>query len=200
MSLVNYGAMATAIAAQEPTPSASVARNWGAYNAATRHEHEMVAVMLCELLSSLPEEVQQRGRPRARLADLLFCNLMRVYGTKSLRRSARDLDEYARNGFLESIPSNSSIWTALSRPNVTPILREFTVRVAKCLTGIESDFAVDSTGFQVAGGKRWGIKKHGRASRRVWLKAHAMVGVRTNVVTAIEVAEGDSSDYKNFFT
>jgi hypothetical protein len=66
------------------------------------------------------------------------------------------------------------------------------------LTAVETDFAVDSTGFStcrfVRCSKKWGRE----TDNREWVKLHAMTGVRTNIVTAAEGTGWTAAD-TNFF-
>jgi hypothetical protein len=53
---------------------------------------------------------------------------------------------------------------------------------------VETDFAVDSTGFSTRSYVRWFDTKYGKMrSESGWIKAHIMVGVETKIVTSIEV-------------
>jgi Transposase DDE domain len=46
---------------------------------------------------------------------------------------------------------------------------------------------------------RWLDVKYGtKEDRRQWLKLHLMVGVKTNIVTSVEVSDGYSHDYLHF--
>lgn len=63
------------------------------------------------------------------------------------------------------------------------------------LREVESDFAVDSSGFSTYTYARWFNHKYGR--ERVlgdWVKAHIMVGTTTNVVTSVEVTGARAND------
>jgi hypothetical protein len=63
------------------------------------------------------------------------------------------------------------------------------------LATVETDFAVDSSGFATCRFERWFEHKYGReASTRKWLKAHIMVGTRSNIVTGVEVTPGTAAD------
>jgi transposase len=63
------------------------------------------------------------------------------------------------------------------------------------LKALETDFAVDSTGFGTQNFYRHFSAKYGRDQvRREFIQLHAMIGVRTNVVTAAEAMPGPSSD------
>jgi transposase len=76
------------------------------------------------------------------------------------------------------------------------------VRAALPLRTVETDFAIDSTGFtstQLVG--LWQQEKYGAKRARTehdWVKVHAVWGVKTNVVTAIEVTERNTQDAPYF--
>ena len=63
------------------------------------------------------------------------------------------------------------------------------------LAEVESQFAIDSTGFSTCRFDRWFDHKWGKEkSKRHWLKAHAVVGTKTNIVTAIKVTASNVHD------
>src|SRR5207253_2461868 len=63
------------------------------------------------------------------------------------------------------------------------------------LKAVEHDFAADSSGFSTSRYERWFDHKYGRESfKRAWVKVHIMCGVKTNVVTAVEIHGQDASD------
>lgn len=70
------------------------------------------------------------------------------------------------------------------------------------LTAIESDFAVDSSGFSTSRFFQWTDAKYTNPTlmnKREWVKVHLMCGVKTNIVTAVEISDrfgGDSPFFK----
>lgn len=163
-------------------------QNWSAYNAAQTHEKEAVADLLHSMCEAIPSPEQRRGRPRIPFGDQLFAATMKVYGTASGRRTATDLREYEAKGYLDRAPHYNSIFEALENPALTPILKRMIEESAAPLREVETDFAVDSSGFSTSTYQRWFSHKYGReVLKSFWLKAHVMVGVQTNVVTSIEV-------------
>src|SRR5712692_4332133 len=61
-----------------------------------------------------------------------------------------------------------------------PVLDGLITLSAQPLRAVESDFAVDATGFSTSRFERWFDQEYGREpSRRMVLKAHAMTGTRT---------------------
>lgn len=66
---------------------------------------------------------------------------------------------------------------------------------AKPLAAIESDFAINSTGFATNTYSRWFDHKWGKErSEQRWIKCHLVTGVKTNVVTAVEATANESAD------
>jgi transposase len=170
-------------------------QQWAAYNAAQTREKACVADLLHSMCDSIPSPVQQRGRPRIPLGEALFAAVMKVYGGASGRRTATDLREYEAKGYLSRAPHYNSIFKALENAALTPILIHMIEEAALPLRDLESDFAVDSSGFSSATYKRWFDHKYGReTSRSHWIKAHIMVGTRTNVVTSIEISGPRAND------
>lgn len=189
----------------EDTPNGTVTARptypqaWSAYNSAQVWEKQNVAQMLSELCESIHAPAQQRGRPRIPLRDAIFCAVMKVYGGSSGRRAMTDMREYAERQLIDRAPHYNSILAVLEDPTVTPILKALIETSARALRDIENDFAVDSTGFSTRNYVRWFDKKFGKMrSESGWIKAHIIVGVRTKIVTSIEVTESCGSDFKQY--
>ncbi len=171
-------------------------QNWPAYNAAQTQEKSKLQALLYELCRNLPEPVQHRGRPRLSLADIIFASTFKIYSTVSGRRFQSDLQEAKRRGFLSKMPSYNSVFRYLEAEALTPYLYELIKLSAAPLKSIESDFAVDSSGFSTGQFMRWFDVKYGKEEdRRMWLKLHLMTGVKTNIVTSVEVSDGYAHDY-----
>lgn len=66
------------------------------------------------------------------------------------------------------------------------------------VAGVETDFAVDSTGFRTTTFSAYEGDKYGRSKEHRWLKAHMCVGAKTNIVTAVIVTDGSSNDSPQF--
>jgi hypothetical protein len=67
------------------------------------------------------------------------------------------------------------------------------------LKTVEMVFAPDSTGFRCSRFVRWYDEKYGvERSGHDWVKAHATCGVKTNIVTAVEIAGRDAGDSPMF--
>lgn len=67
------------------------------------------------------------------------------------------------------------------------------------LRGVETVFAPDSTGFSTSRFVRWYDEKYGvERSGRAWVKAHAMVGTKTNIITAVVIDGPNTADCPQF--
>lgn len=67
------------------------------------------------------------------------------------------------------------------------------------LRAVETTFAPDSSGFSTSRFVRWYDEKYGvERSGKEWVKAHIMTGVKTNVVTAVEIHDKNAGDCPQF--
>jgi transposase len=108
-----------------------------------------------------------------------------------------DLRDATAKGYLSRLPHFNSIFNYLENPDLTPILRAMITETSLPLTAVEQDFAVDSSGFTTSRFIRWYDHKYGAVRQQhEWVKVHLMCGVRTNVVTAVEIKDKDTSDTK----
>lgn len=171
------------------------AQNWPAYNRAQTSEKQTFCSLLRDLVNDVPSPEQKRGRPSLPLSDMLFAAGYKVYSTVSGRRFMTDLREATAKGLIDRTPHYNSIFNVLDKPELTPILKSLITKSAMPLKALETNFAVDSTGFGTQNFYRHFSAKYGRdRERRAFVNLHAMVGCRTNVVTAAEATIGQSSD------
>lgn len=174
-------------------------QNWPAYNRAQVTEKSELQGLLYELCRNLPEPEQGRGRPRLSLADMIFSSAFKIYSTVSGRRFATDLREAKAKGYLSRLPSYQSVFRYLESEELTPYLYQLISASSMPLKSVETDFAVDSSGFSTGQFMRWFDVKYGKKEdRRMWLKVHLMCGVKTNIVTSVEISEPYANDYNYF--
>ena len=170
-------------------------QNWKAYDAAQEHEQEHVEVLLRDLCDLLYQPEYDRGRPRLPVSDMAYCIGLKVYQGMSRRRTMTAVRRARERGFLDCVPSSSTITRYMDDPALTPVLKYLVEESARPLEAVETQFAVDSTGFATNSYVRWYDHKWGKERKEVqWVKCHLMCGVKTNVVTAVEVSEGDAND------
>jgi transposase len=172
---------------------------WPAYNAAQTHEKATFRVLLRDLCRDIKEPIRSRnGRPRLPIEDAIFAACFKVYSTVSTRRFMTDLREAHAKGFITRTPHFNTIFNYLEDKHLTPVLRELITRSSLPLKAIETDFAVDSSGFSTSRFVRWFDQKYGTLRQEHdWVKVHLMSGVRTNVVTAVEIRDRHAADTKS---
>ena len=138
-------------------------QNWPAYNAAQTHEKERVAELLRGLCDGVSQPQQGRGRPRLPLSDVVFSAVMKVFTTVSGKSVLPAICVNAkRRGMSSHAPHYNSIFNYLENPALTPILKALVEESASPLKAIESDFAVDSSGFATRTYERWFDAKYGK--------------------------------------
>ena len=174
-------------------------QNWPAYNAAQTSEKESFCQLLRDLCNAVPDEPQGRGRPRLPIGDALFSAAFKVYSTVSARRFMTDLREAESKGLVSRAPCYNSIFNVIESETVTPIIQNLITMSALPLRAVESDFAIDSTGFGLQRFYRHFTAKYGHEQYvRDYIKVHAMIGVKTHVVTAVSVTDRDRHDITQF--
>lgn len=102
---------------------------------------------------------------------------------------------------MSKLPSYQSIFDYLNMKMVTAYLRQLIEESSKPLSGIETDFAVDSSGLSINRYARWVETKYGKVQvvgEREWIKVHIMCGVKTNIVTAVELSGPSAGDSPRF--
>jgi transposase len=171
-------------------------QQWPAYNAAQTTEKAKFLQLLAALCQGVTEAPQAgRGQRRIPLCDAVFACCFKTYSTLSGRRFISDLNDAHEKGFIGCVPHFNSLFKRLDDEKMTAVLRDLIARSSEPLSVIEHNFACDSTGFMVSRFDRWFDEKYGTAKvRRQWVKAHIAVGVRTHVVTAVEIHEQYAND------
>ena len=168
---------------------------WSAYNEAQTNEQDKFQSLLHDLCSGLVSAPSKSGRPRLPLSDAVFNVTFKVYSTVSQRRFMSDLREAHRRGYISKLPHFNSISNYLENPELTSILQNFITQSSLPLKSVESDFAVDSSGFTTCRFTRWYDHKYGQVRQQHdWVKCHLMCGVKTNIVTAVEIEGRHTND------
>src|SRR5439155_6281459 len=120
---------------------------------------------------------------------------LKVFTGFSSRRFACDLRDAHAHGHLTHLMNSMSVCAYLESDLMTPYLVQLVERAARPLVGVEVDFIPDSTGFSTSRFVKWYDEKYGRErSGREWCKGHAMVGAKTNVITACVIDGPNAGD------
>lgn len=175
-------------------------QNWPAYNAAQTEEKTRFGILLADLCKGIQQPIHEgRGRPALPLADMLFASAYKVYTGFSSRRFTSDLGDAKTEGLIASTPHFNSVTNYLADASMTPILKHLVMVSSLPLKAVETQFAVDSSGFTTSRFIRWYNKKYGREiDNREWVKVHLMCGVNTHVVTSVDVSGWEANDTTYF--
>lgn len=170
---------------------------WASYNAAQVNEGRLFQILLADLCKALPAPEPKPGRPKTKPADSAFAAILKVFSTLSTRRFMADLKAAKEDGYVSKAPAFNTILDWFDTDEATAILEDFVTKSAAPLAGVEEFFAIDSTGFSGARYLQWIDEKYGTPKRAVsWVKLHAVIGTKTNVVAACKVMDAGSADSK----
>jgi transposase len=177
------------------------AQVWPAYNYAQATEKRRVRVLLRDLCRNLPE--RERGNPRGQkphlTRDAVFTMAYKVYCGLSSRRFSTDLLEAYERGFLSRAVPGTKATAFFEDAYFTPILKNLIGVSAAPLRVVETDFAIDSSGFGSSRYEKWYDQKYGVTKNKcIWVKTHIACGVKTNVVTAVRILDKDAGDSPQF--
>jgi len=108
-----------------------------------------------------------------------------------------DLREAKGKGFISKTPHYNSIFNYLENPELTPLLKTLITESSLPLKSVGTNFAADSSGFMTSRYSRWFDHKYGvEKTKADWVKCHIMCGVKTNIVTAVEIHDQNANDCK----
>jgi transposase len=154
---------------------------------------------LCRGVQDPPRPPGKSGPKPTPMRDMVFTSALKVYTTFSSRRFACDLQDAYETGYLSKPLHSVTVCAFLEDAALTPVLEALIVRSSLPLKSVETTFAPDSTGFSTSRFVRWFDEKYGtERSGKDWVKCHAMVGTRTNVITAVEVGGRYDNDSPMF--
>lgn len=174
-------------------------QEWSAYTKAQVNEKAHFLALLFELCSNVDEPIQTFGRPRLPLSDVIFSACYKTFSTMSGRRFMSDLRDAKEKGYLSKMPSYNAIFDYLKMESLTPILKQLIADSSQPLKSIETNFAVDSSGFSTTSFVRWFDVKYGKDEDwHDWIKMHLMCGTSTHIVTSVELSRARHHDSPYF--
>jgi len=156
-----------------------------------------------ELLKDLCEEIAEpnqntNGRPKTSYKDLVFASALKVYTQCGLRRFGSDLEIAKEKGYITHRACYASVGHFIQKEELTPILSRLITLSSLPLRGVESQFAVDSSGFRTTHFNDYCREKHKTKKEHIWVKAHIITGVKTNIITGVEAEIGHGADSPKF--
>ncbi len=175
-------------------------QNWPRYNAAQVAEKELFLHLLRDLCSALPQPDRGMGRPSIPVADAIFAATFKVYSSVSCRRFMTDLREASAQGHISRAWHYNTVLEVIEDEAITPMLHGLIAASSAPLASVESAFAVDSSGFGTQSFYRHFTAKYGvgEQTSRNYIKLHANVGTKTNVIASAVVTDRDRHDYNEF--
>jgi transposase len=176
-------------------------QDWRAYTLAQTTEKKRFQVLLAELCRGVKETYLPGGRGRAPHSnkDSIFAMCLKVYTTLSCRRGQCDMVDACESGYMSKPISGQKLCEIMDREHFTPILKELIGYSARPLRGVDTSFAIDSSGFSANKFERYYDHKHGVTRfKHAWVKVHLACGTKTNVVTAVRILDKDAADCPQF--
>ena len=175
-------------------------QDWRAYNLAQSTEKHRFHQLLFDLTRGVPElPTGKRGRKPHTTKDSLFTMAMKVYGMFSSRRSSCDFKDAHEDGYTANAVPGMKVNKFFENPTFTPILKSLIAQSARPLRSVETNFAIDSSGFSSSKFFRWYDEKYGITRQKCeWVKTHIACGVKTNIVTAVRILDRDAADCPQF--
>ncbi len=175
------------------------AQDWSAYDKAQTHEGEFFMRYLSDLCGGIQNKPYVFGRPTVPMSDMVFVSALKVYSTFSLRRFANLMKTANEKKYIDGVVHYSTVARYMEKEELTPILMNLIKQSSIPLASVESDFAVDSSGFSTSRFDRWFSFKYGKViDSRMWIKAHIACGTKTNIVTAVKLTESTGADSPQF--
>lgn len=178
----------------------SYSQDWHNYNLAQYNQKILFMRMLRELTSTVPENPQtkMRGRPFLDKPEMLFCVGLMLYCGKSSRISISDFKIAEKLGLISHTPNFTTVLNYLNRKDIEYDLKDLITISSLPLKQFDDGIiTIDASGFSTSVFERWLDYKWGKekkCKKRIWKKASVVSGVRTNIITSVEITEGYKHD------
>ncbi len=174
-------------------------QEWKEYNEAQTKEKLMFYKLLNELLNIIPERTYTFGRPRKSLRDMIFCCMIKTYLNTSSRRTISDLELAKRANYIKEVPHFNTLLNYFDDTGIN-IITHYLISISSLpLKNVEERFAIDATGFGTGRFDRWlNSRTQTDSKKKGFRKCHAICGVKTNIITSVEITEGKAGDSPQF--
>lgn len=170
-------------------------QDWIAYNQAQTQEKILFFELLGELTGIVPKQKYKgTGRPSADFGEMIFSICLKTYLDFSSRRIESDIRMAQQLGYIEHVPHFNTILKYLNNPALAQVFKELITISALPLKQVEENFAVDSSGFSTSIFQQRIHARTGNSQRRLFKKAHLFTGVKTNIITSVEITDGYAHD------
>ena len=140
-------------------PNKTYPQVWTAYNQAQTQEKILFLELLHEITSQIPQSKRNgAGRPKANLSDMVLSCCLKQYLDFSSRRSESDMQMVMQLGYINHAPHFNTILKYLNEPVMKKVLMKLIEISAIPLKEVETDFAMDASGFSSVMYGQW-LKK-----------------------------------------
>ncbi len=173
-------------------------QNWVAYNDAQSNELRLFVILLKDLVAGIEEPIQTFGRPRLPIKENVFCAIQKVYSQLSQRRATTLYRNAEERKQISHVPHYNNVGVTLCREEITPVLNRLLVMTALPLKAVEGTFATDSSGFRTSQFNQYAVEKYGAKKHHTWIKAHILVGIKTNIIAGAKITEEYGADCPEF--
>jgi transposase len=175
-------------------------QDWPNYDKAQTQQKELFMKLLNDLVQNISDETKPKraGRPELSMRDMIFSSALKIFTTFSLRRFMTDVRDARAKDYIHHIPHFTLISVYMKKREMTPILQDLVTLSAMPLKTVETQFAIDSTGFRTTRFTEYCNERHKLDKHHEWLKVHLCCGVKTNIVTAVNITDKRGSDALQF--
>jgi hypothetical protein len=173
-------------------------QDWKNYTTAQNNEVNLFDALLMDLVKTIPEPLQKMGRPRLSLQETLFCAIRKVYSQLSSRRAYSLYKNAEEHQHINRVPNYNATNKFLNREDIAPLLHQLLTMSALPLKGVETIFAPDSSGFNTSRFGQYAVEKYGELKMHKWVKAHILVGTKTQVIVSTRITDNNSGDSPQF--
>jgi len=174
-------------------------QDWEAYNQAQTQEKLLFFELLSELTDIVPKQKYKgNGRPPSDFGEMIFSICLKTYLDFSSRRVESDIKIAQQLGYIIHVPHFNTILKYLNNPKLREVLHHLITLSSLPLKQVEENFTVDSSGFSTSMFGRWVNARTGVSEKRLFKKAHLFSGVKTNIITSVEVTDGFTHDSNVF--
>lgn len=173
--------------------------NWTDYNKSQMKEKSIFVELLRELCNLIEQPQHDKGRKPVDYSDMIYSLALKTYLTFSSRRVHSDLKLAVKTGTIEKPFHFNTLLKYLENRDLKYILTKLIEISALPFKHAELDFAIDATGFGTSRYVLWkDIRNSGKEKVRLFRKAHCVYGVKTNIITSVNITEGYVHDSTQF--
>ncbi len=129
-------------------------------------------------------------------SEAVFAAVSKVFSTVASRRFLPDLRECVRRGYISRTIKHASIANYLARQEMTELLVALIKISATPLREIETNFALDSSGFTGSALTSWYDRQYRGLYEKRYVIVHLGCGIRTHIVGAAIIEARDRGDTK----